>query len=78
MNFPGFICRFVNFVVKIYFKDFEEVFPVVTYFGLIWQAPRHSYAETRKILQKAFRVPIEVLFDEFEKEPVASGSIAQV
>ncbi|KAG0574581.1 hypothetical protein KC19_VG273600 [Ceratodon purpureus] len=42
------------------------------------QAPRHSYAETRRIMRKAFRVPIEVLFDEFEKEPVASGSIAQI
>lgn len=42
------------------------------------QAPRHSYAETRKIMQTAFRVPIEALFDEFEKEPVASGSIAQI
>lgn len=29
-------------------------------------------------MQKAFRVPIEALFDEFEEEPVASGSIAQV
>ena len=43
-----------------------------------WQAPKHSYAETRKIMQKAFRVPIEDIFDDFEEEPVASGSIAQV
>ncbi|XP_073390844.1 uncharacterized protein [Physcomitrium patens] len=42
------------------------------------QAPRHSYAETRKIMEKAFRVPIETLFDDFECEPVASGSIAQI
>lgn len=51
---------------------------VVIIFGLVWQAPKHSFAETRKIMQKAFRVPIEALFDEFEAEPVASGSIAQV
>jgi aarF domain-containing kinase len=42
------------------------------------QAPKHSFAETRRIMQKAFRVPIEALFDEFEPEPVASGSIAQI
>lgn len=29
-------------------------------------------------MQKAFRVPIEDIFDDFEEEPVASGSIAQV
>lgn len=29
-------------------------------------------------MEKAFRVPIETLFDDFECEPVASGSIAQV
>lgn len=46
--------------------------------GVVWQAPKHSFGETRKIMQKAFRVPIEALFDEFEPEPVASGSIAQV
>jgi aarF domain-containing kinase len=42
------------------------------------QAPKHTFAETRKIMQKAFRVPIEAIFDEFEPEPVASGSIAQI
>ncbi|CAM6036199.1 unnamed protein product [Sphagnum compactum] len=42
------------------------------------QAPRHSYAETREIVEKAFRVPIEDVFDDFEEEPVASGSIAQI
>lgn len=51
---------------------------VVIIVGLVLQAPKHSFAETRKIMQKAFRVPIEALFDEFEPEPVASGSIAQV
>ncbi|XP_024367568.1 uncharacterized protein [Physcomitrium patens] len=42
------------------------------------QAPKHTFAETKKILLKAFRVPIEALFEEFEEEPVASGSIAQI
>ncbi|KAH9547034.1 hypothetical protein CY35_11G012500 [Sphagnum magellanicum] len=42
------------------------------------QAPRHSYAETREIVENAFRVPIEDIFDDFEEEPVASGSIAQI
>lgn len=69
------VCKF--FLWKIFSRFWSNIF-VVTRFGWIWQAPRHSYAETRKIMQKAFRVPIEVLFDEFEKDPVASGSIAQV
>ncbi len=29
-------------------------------------------------MENAFRVPIEDIFDDFEEEPVASGSIAQV
>jgi len=38
----------------------------------------HSWGETRRIVQNSFGRSIEYLFDEFEHEPVASGSIAQV
>lgn len=41
-------------------------------------APRHSYAETRRALESAFGIPMDRLFLEFDPEPVASGSIAQV
>jgi hypothetical protein len=71
-----------NYKFEDMFMQFVSIFWVVNLsvisFCLVRQAPKHSYAETRKIMQKAFRVPIEALFDDFEEEPVASGSIAQV
>lgn len=45
---------------------------------LHFRAPEHSFSETRDIVSKAFRLPIEEIFEEFSEKPVASGSIAQV
>ncbi|CAA0837171.1 Protein kinase superfamily protein [Striga hermonthica] len=42
------------------------------------KAPQHSFAYTRKTIEKAFGSKISEIFDDFEEEPVASGSIAQV
>ncbi|XP_011086136.1 probable serine/threonine-protein kinase abkC isoform X2 [Sesamum indicum] len=42
------------------------------------QAPEHSFAYTKKTIEKAFGRKISEIFDDFEEEPVASGSIAQV
>lgn len=42
------------------------------------QAPSHSYEVTRKMVEGAFGRKIAEIFDDFEEEPVASGSIAQV
>ncbi|KAL2622671.1 hypothetical protein R1flu_002876 [Riccia fluitans] len=42
------------------------------------QAPAHNFAQTRKIVEKAFGRKLEEIFEDFEEEPVASGSIAQV
>lgn len=41
-------------------------------------APSHSAQHTRRTVEGAFRRPLEELFDDFEAQPVASGSIAQI
>ena len=41
-------------------------------------APMHPLAHTRAAIQGAFSNSLGDLFEEFEEEPVASGSIAQV
>ncbi|KAL3615035.1 hypothetical protein CASFOL_040696 [Castilleja foliolosa] len=42
------------------------------------QAPQHSFTYTKKTIEKAFGRKISEIFDDFEEEPIASGSIAQV
>ncbi|KAL6573915.1 hypothetical protein OROHE_001457 [Orobanche hederae] len=42
------------------------------------KAPEHSFAYTKKSIERAFGRKITEIFDDFEEEPVASGSIAQV
>ncbi|XP_076889307.1 uncharacterized protein LOC143540023 [Bidens hawaiensis] len=42
------------------------------------KAPAHSYAYTKKTIEKAFGRLLPEIFENFEEEPVASGSIAQV
>ncbi|EFJ43831.1 hypothetical protein VOLCADRAFT_106661 [Volvox carteri f. nagariensis] len=42
------------------------------------QAPRHSFAFTKRQVERAFGVPLDVMFEAFDQRPVASGSIAQV
>jgi len=42
------------------------------------QAPMHEYIHTKRMIESSFGQPIEKLFVEFEEQPVASGSIAQV
>ncbi|EKX39370.1 hypothetical protein GUITHDRAFT_143567 [Guillardia theta CCMP2712] len=41
-------------------------------------APSHDFEYTRKAIEESFGRTIEELFDEFDKVPVASGTIAQV
>ncbi|XP_010927618.1 uncharacterized protein [Elaeis guineensis] len=42
------------------------------------KAPAHSFAYTKKIVEKAFSRKLTDVFENFEEEPVASGSVAQV
>ncbi|BAS91446.1 Os04g0660200, partial [Oryza sativa Japonica Group] len=42
------------------------------------KAPAHSFAYTKKTVEKAFGRKLSDLFENFEEEPVASGSVAQV
>ncbi|CAK9181300.1 unnamed protein product [Ilex paraguariensis] len=42
------------------------------------QAPEHSFAYTKRTIEKAFGRKLSEIFDDFEEAPVASGSIAQV
>ena len=41
-------------------------------------APKHGFAQTEKEITKHLGVPIHKIFSHFPKEPVASGSVAQV
>ena len=41
-------------------------------------APVHSYAHTKYLVEESFNCPIEEIFTDFEMDPIASGSIAQV
>ncbi|XP_077222624.1 uncharacterized protein LOC143856316 isoform X2 [Tasmannia lanceolata] len=42
------------------------------------KAPTHSFAYTKKTIEKAFGRKLSEIFEDFEEEPVASGSVAQV
>ncbi|CAK9144606.1 unnamed protein product [Ilex paraguariensis] len=42
------------------------------------KAPSHGYAYTRRSIEKAFGRKLHEIFEYFEEEPVASGSVAQV
>lgn len=42
------------------------------------KAPEHSFAYTRKTIERAFGRKLAEIFENFEEVPVASGSIAQV
>ncbi|KAK9267905.1 hypothetical protein L1049_010342 [Liquidambar formosana] len=42
------------------------------------KAPEHSFAYTRKTIEKAFGRKLSEIFSDFEEAPIASGSIAQV
>ncbi|XP_020115270.1 probable serine/threonine-protein kinase abkC isoform X1 [Ananas comosus] len=42
------------------------------------RAPAHSFAYTRESIEKAFNQKLSDIFERFEEEPLASGSIAQV
>ena len=58
-----------------------DMFPadVCTQLALLQtKAPTHSYQHTRSAVEAAFGQPLPKLFAEFEEDPVASGSIAQV
>lgn len=42
------------------------------------EAPQHSFAETRRIVEAALGARLDAAFEWFEQKPIASGSIAQV
>uniref|UniRef100_A0A5B7ABP1 Putative serine/threonine-protein kinase abkC isoform X1 n=1 Tax=Davidia involucrata TaxID=16924 RepID=A0A5B7ABP1_DAVIN len=42
------------------------------------KAPAHSYAYTKITIEEAFGRKLPEIFEKFEEEPVASGSVAQV
>ncbi|XP_059662584.1 uncharacterized protein LOC132308507 [Cornus florida] len=42
------------------------------------KAPTHNYAYTKRTIEKAFGRKLPEIFEKFEEEPVASGSVAQV
>lgn len=42
------------------------------------KAPAHSFAYTKRAVEKAFGRKLSEIFDNFEEKPVASGSVAQV
>ncbi|XAR66378.1 Cadmium-transporting ATPase [Bertholletia excelsa] len=42
------------------------------------KAPEHSFAYTKRTIERAFGRKLSEIFENFEEEPVASGSIAQV
>ncbi|GMH25519.1 hypothetical protein Nepgr_027362 [Nepenthes gracilis] len=42
------------------------------------EAPAHSFAFTKRAIESAFGRKLPEIFEKFEEEPVASGSIAQV
>lgn len=42
------------------------------------KAPEHSFAYTRRTIERAFGRKLSEIFENFEETPVASGSIAQV
>ncbi|KAJ8428549.1 hypothetical protein Cgig2_003797 [Carnegiea gigantea] len=42
------------------------------------RAPMHSFSFTKKTIENAFGRKLGEIFDKFEEEPVASGSVAQV
>ncbi|XP_022926927.1 probable serine/threonine-protein kinase abkC isoform X2 [Cucurbita moschata] len=42
------------------------------------KAPEHSFAYTKKTIERAFGRKLSDIFEKFEEKPVASGSIAQV
>ncbi|KAK9681769.1 hypothetical protein RND81_10G026600 [Saponaria officinalis] len=42
------------------------------------KAPEHSFAYTKKTIEQAFGRRLTEIFESFEEQPVASGSIAQV
>jgi aarF domain-containing kinase len=41
-------------------------------------AASHSYEHSVKVIEHAFGVPIDTVFEKFEHEAIASGSVAQV
>ncbi|XP_020531140.1 uncharacterized aarF domain-containing protein kinase 2 isoform X3 [Amborella trichopoda] len=42
------------------------------------KAPAHSFSYTKKTIENAFGRKLSEIFEDFEEDPVASGSIAQV
>ena len=58
-----------------------DMFPealVNTMKKLCTDSPKHSEKRTRETFKQSFGVEIEDIFDEFDMNPVASGSVAQV
>jgi len=59
----------------------EDLFPTdlcLTLSSLHDDAPKHSFRRSRRQIEREFGCDMYDIFDFFEEEPVASGSIAQV
>ena len=59
----------------------SDIFPIEicdALAGLRLKSPSHSFEDTCTVIENAFGVPIDDIFDRFYIDPVASGSIAQV
>ena len=72
-------CSFVKFGQWVSMRP--DIFPadiIAAMKHLMTDAPAHSYADTRCIIRESFGLSIEDLFESFDEEPVASGSVAQV
>eukprot|EP00210_Caulerpa_lentillifera_P000563 g544.t1 len=42
------------------------------------EAPAHSGDTSRQVIQSSFGLPVDSLFDQFDDQPIASGSIGQI
>lgn len=42
------------------------------------EAPAHDGVVSRDLIKSSFGIPVESLFEQFEDQPIASGSIGQI
>lgn len=72
-------CAFIKFGQWLSMRpDMFSLDVITTLSQLRDNAPSHSYAATREIIESEFGATVEEVFDSFKQDPIASGSIAQV
>ncbi|EFC38704.1 predicted protein [Naegleria gruberi] len=76
MSFKGIYIKYGQFFASLGGWIPDEYCTVMA--AMRDQAPTVGYDEVRKVIHQDFGKPLEELFIEFEKEPIASASIAQV